>query len=389
MRIGIYGGSFNPVHRGHIQVALAARDEFHLDRVLFMVAKDPPHKTIAGHVEASARFEMTRRALEDETGLEACTLEMERAGKSYTIETVRQVKELYDRSQIFCIVGADMLMDLPNWYKARQLMRETGFIATGRMGVREDLSAVAANLKSEYGAKVFLSSFVGPEISSTAVRKAVFEAEPVEKWIKESTAAYIYENGLYLPEEFVALQHKLRENMDASRYVHTMGTVRCAIDLAARYGVDGKQARLAALLHDCAKFAPQQLLASCEEYGLDVEELKKDFISVIHGPLGAMVARREYGVEDEAVLSAVYWHTLCHEDMTVLEKIIYLADKIETGRKYAGIEAIREATDKSLDAGVLACMERSIAYVQTRGKKLHPNVIGAREYLLEHGDFNK
>lgn len=376
------------MHNGHIKVAKAARDEFGLDRVLFMVAKDPPHKSIAGHVPAQARFEMTEKALENETGLEASGLEMDRDGKSYTIDTVRELKALLPDSQIFCIVGADMLIDLPNWHEAEQLMKEIAFIAMGREGVTEDISEAAARLRDKYGADIRLSSLVGPEISSTAIRNAVYQAEPVDMWIKDCTAAYIYEHGLYLPEEFCLLAQKLKSNMDAPRYIHTMGTVRCAIELAARYGADAKKARLAALLHDCAKFPHERLLKCCDEYEMDVEELKKDFISVIHGPLGARVAQREYGVSDEAVLSAIYWHTLCHENMTKLEKIVYLADKIEPGRKYEGLEEIREAARTSLDAGVLACMERSIGYVLKRGKKLHPDVLTAREFLLMHGDQN-
>ncbi len=383
MKIGLYGGSFNPVHNGHIAVAEALCSAFGLDCVLMMVAKDPPHKHIDSNVPAETRLSMTELALKGIKGISASALELEREGKSYTIDTLRALKRIFAGAELYCIVGADMLIDLPNWHEAESLMRETAFIAAGREGVPEDISAKAAELREKYGAEIHLSSFVGPEISSTEIRERIYDALPVSELTPPEVEAYIYENGLYLPPDFVKLQEKIKASLKKERYIHTMGTVRCAIELADRYGENTKKARLAALLHDCAKLSEEEQCRKADEYGLKLDALKDVSMSIIHGPLGAAVAEREYGISDGELLSAIYWHTLCREDMTRLEKIIYLADKIEPGRNYEGVEEIRAAAESSLDEGVLACMERSIEYVRSSGKKLHPNVISARESILK------
>ncbi len=381
MRIGLYGGSFNPIHNGHIDVAAAVKDEFALDRVLFMVAKDPPHKKVADGIDARARFAMTQAGIEDMPGFFASDLELLRAGKSYTLDTVRALHAQYPQADVFCIVGADMLLELSTWHEAATLLRETGFIGVGRSGVDGDLEAEAERLRDTCGAQIYLSRFEGPHISSTAVRQAVEDAQPVCEWIPPRVEAMIYEEGFYLPEDFESKQRKLRGALKEKRYKHTMGTVRCAIELAARYGADARKARLAALLHDCAKFNIPEQIRLCERYGVDVKELLAISPAIIHGPLGAAIARAEYGVTDEDVLSAIYWHTLCRENMTKLEKIIYLADKIEPNRDYDGVELIRAAADRGLDRGVLACMDRSIDYVHASDKALHPNILLSRAYI--------
>ena len=123
MRIGLYGGSFNPIHNGHIDVAAAVRNAFALDRVLFMVAKDPPHKEIADGVGARVRLAMTQLGIGDTEGFSVSDIELERPGKSYTLDTVRALRERFPQAEIFCIVGADMFFDLTEWHEAETLLR--------------------------------------------------------------------------------------------------------------------------------------------------------------------------------------------------------------------------------------------------------------------------
>ncbi len=381
MKIGLYGGSFNPIHAGHIAVAEAVRDAFALDCVLLMVAKDPPHKQLEGNVSAQERLSLTELALREKKGLCASALELAREGKSYTVDTVRALKEIFAGAELYCIVGADMLLDLPSWHEAAALMCETSFIAVGRAGVREELEAPAKTLEAQFGADIRLCDFVGPEISSTQIRDAIAEAKPITGLVPTEVETYIYAHGLYLPPKAQAMQEKLKASLKKERYIHSTGTMQCAIELAARFGADAEKARTAALLHDCGRFSHEEQYARCEQYALDVEELKAISPSLVHGPLGAAVAEKEYGIEDRETLDAIYWHTLCREDMTMLEKIVYLADKIEPNRDYAGVEALRAAAQESLDEAVLACMEQGIAYVRTSGKALHPGVLAARDFL--------
>lgn len=384
MRIGFLGGSFNPVHFGHIAIARQAFKEFSLDKVLLIVAAEPPHKEIAFHVSGTKRYEMLKRGLADETGIEASDVELKRKGKSYTYDTVQLLKGAYSDAELFCIVGADMLYDLPNWYKARELLQEVGFIGFARGGEARDVSLKAQELTKQYGAKVHLSKISGPELSSTEIRERVNAARSIKDMLPEAAEQYLYENGLYQPEDLFIKQEKLRHALNEERYIHSIGTVRMAIWLAERYNVDVEKARLAALLHDCAKVSKTQLRVYLDRFQICPNAYAKRYPDILHGPLGAEIARAEYGVEDPEVLLAIANHTVLSQGISDLEKIIYLADKIEPTRDYADVSQIREAAARSLNEGVLKCMEHTLTYLTENKKEIDPCIYWAREYLLKY-----
>ncbi len=390
MRTAMFGGSFNPIHLGHIEVAENIREKYRLDRVLFMVANDPPHKKIADGVDANARYEMTAAALCGREGLIPCDLELKRPGKSYSVDTLGILNELYPEDELFCIVGADMLLSMDTWYNAAELMKRAGFIAVGRpdVGNCDALYKKAEQLKREYGAEVSLSGITGPDISSTMVRERVESWRTITELVPLSVAEYIYLHGLYFPENIEKIRQRLQGDLKPSRYEHTVRVMMCAIELAERYGVDGKKAAIAGLLHDCAKLAPEKQLELAQEYGMDVSSMPQP---VIHGPLGAERAKRLFGIDDTEVLSAIACHTTCKSGMSALDKIVYLADKIEYGRKYDGVEEIRRAAEQSLSLGTVRCIEQAIYHVKTDKKgKITPETYIAlneiKKSLEEHND---
>lgn len=215
----------------------------------------------------------------------------------------------------------------------------------------------------------------GPAISSSQIRQKVMEGLPIETDTCSRVVQYIYEQGLYLPPEVGRIVAQLRRELDPKRFRHTMGVARAAAQLAQAHGVDPAQARLAALLHDCAKGNTQAL---AEQYGADVSDMAPP---IRHAPVGALHARAAYGVEDPAVLQAIARHTVCGPNMTALDKVIYLADKIEPGRTYGSVACIRKAAEHSLDEGMLACIDQTAAYLETQGETLHPATLAARDEI--------
>ena len=121
MRIGILGGTFNPIHNAHLEMARFARAAASLDRVLFMVAANPPHKRVEDDVPAEERFDLVRLAVRDEAGVEACDMELKRSGKSYTCETLRELKRTSPEAELFLIVGSDMLQDMTDWFHPAEI----------------------------------------------------------------------------------------------------------------------------------------------------------------------------------------------------------------------------------------------------------------------------
>ena len=123
MRIGILGGTFNPIHAGHVQMAVAARDALRLDRVLLMVAADPPHKRVAEAVAGAHRLRMAQLAAAGLPRVEASDLELRRTGRSYTVDTLRELHGRYPGASLYWIVGSDMLHDMPTWHRVEEIFR--------------------------------------------------------------------------------------------------------------------------------------------------------------------------------------------------------------------------------------------------------------------------
>ena len=378
----MFGGSFNPIHNGHVAVAAAVRERFQLETVLLMVAKDPPHKQIAGSVDGYARLAMANAALAGREGLAASDIELRREGKSYTADTLRALASLYPGAQLSLIVGADMLCDLPNWREPEAICAMAEIIAVGRPK-GGDCEAAARALASRYGARVRLSGVCGPELSSTEIRQRVLEALPVDSLMPPGAAWLMYEKGLYQPERIVWMQEKLRATLKYSRYLHCVGAMECAVELAARFGCDAKKARVAALLHDCAKLPEDALIALAKEFGVTPSEYDLRAPGLLHDRVGAFLAQRDYGVEDEEILRAIGRHTLCACGMTKLDKVVYLADKMERTRDYPGVEEIRAAAQSDLERAVVLCMEHVIAHLRRQNHAIDPAIFTARAEISE------
>lgn len=377
MKIAMFGGSFNPIHNGHIQIVQAVKERFGLDKMLIMVAGDPPHKEIADGVSAQVRYDVAKAALEGMDGIEVCDLEIRRGGKSYTVDTMRILKGMYPQDEVYCMVGADMLLSIHTWYNAEALLKENTFIAVGRPD-SGDIEAAAEWLKKEYGANIMLAGITGPDVSSTMIRNRVEKGEPIEGLLPESAIRYIYENCLYTDKYIDDVYARLKKTLSKDRLIHTMGVVRSAAQLALWYDVDPIKARIAAILHDCAKVQKETVVQWAEEYGLDTTGIP---LPALHGYVGAVKAYREYGVTDEDVLRAIAVHTLCAPSMTKLDKVVYLADKIEYGREFDGVEGIRIAAEYDLDSAVKLSIEHSFDYIVSKGCAIHPNTLAAYKEL--------
>ena len=165
------------------------------------------------------------------------------------------------------------------------------------------------------------------------------------------------------------------------RIPHVLGTEQEAIRLATRYGADVEKARVAALLHDCTKKLdmPEQL-ALCRQYGIELDELEQKALKLLHAKTGAAIAREVFGVDDE-IYRAIWWHTTGHADMTLLEKIIYLADYIEPSRDFPGVNDLRACVYEDLDRGMLMGLEMTIDEMTEMGNPVHHATMEARDWL--------
>ncbi len=201
-RTGMFGGSFNPVHVAHLILAERVLEARRLDRVLLIPAKEPPHKPPAPLAPAEDRLRMVQLAVEDNPALEADPVELRREGPSYTLRTVRGLRERYGLAErLFLLMGADSLLDLPNWWHAEQLARKVPIIAFGRPGhrVEQHWQELAGEFGEEWVGEVKERMVDAPllEVSASEIRERLSRGLSVRYLVPESVRHYILERGLY------------------------------------------------------------------------------------------------------------------------------------------------------------------------------------------------
>ena len=181
------------------------------------------------------------------------------------------------------------------------------------------------------------------------------------------------------------MEEKLKNVLSERRFNHSIGVMETAVKMAEYFGCDVEKARIAGLLHDCAKeIDKDDAVSLCEEFGIEVDEVKRVQKGLLHADLGAKILDLEYGVDDEEIYDAVKCHTMGRCGMTDLDKILYLADFIEPTRKeFDGLSKLRELCFRDLDEAMLFAINLSISFVMGKGKVLHKQTIKTREYFTK------
>ncbi len=176
----------------------------------------------------------------------------------------------------------------------------------------------------------------------------------------------------------------LKKNIHESRYIHIIGVVETSENLAEIYGADIHKARLSAYIHDAAKYIPKdKIISIITDNGYEITEEDRDMPHLLHGLAGAIIGRNVMGIDDEEVFNAARYHTTGRENMSLLEKIIFIADFIEPSRDYPGVEYLRELTLKDLDKALIQAFDNTVKYVIEKGLMIHTDTIKSRNYLLK------
>ncbi len=179
------------------------------------------------------------------------------------------------------------------------------------------------------------------------------------------------------------VENKLINSIGDERYLHSIRVMEEAIKLANIFNCDERKAAIAGILHDCGKFKNEdELLKNAYNFDIIQRDAYSTNFALIHGALGAEIARRELNIEDRDILNAIQYHTTGRENMTLLEKIIYISDYIEPDRNFPGVDEIRKLAYENLDLALLKAMDKTIKYIIDKGYYIHPYTIDARNYLI-------
>lgn len=379
MKIGVFGGTFNPPHNGHVRLAKAAADELKLDKLLVIPSCIPPHKIAAKLADGQERLEMCRLAFGCDPRFEVSPMELERGSRSYTVETLRELKALYPDSELYFIVGSDMLESFDKWYLWQEILSLSVLCAASREeGYSPDLSRFG-----KLADRIKIITLNPLEVSSTQIRNSAGEVSP--ELLDPKVAAYIREHGLY-DDGLNRYRELLRGKLNPRRLFHSECVSECAGVLAERYGASVEKARLAGLLHDVMKNAPAN-----EQLALmpDITPLELLNTKVWHQISGEAFLRQNGIVTDEEILGAVRWHTTGKAGMTLLEKTIYVADFISADRDYKDVEVVRRLAYISLEHAILYTSRYTVNKMVSQDLLLHPATVECYNDMLMHFGIQK
>jgi len=387
LKLGILGGSFAPVHNGHIFLAEKALAELKLDRVVFIPAYRSPFKLDAEGMETSAkdRIDMLAASITGDHRFAIDICEIRREGVSYTINTLEDIIERYlPDGKPALIIGDDLAADFPKWRDSGKILKLADI-------------AIAHRVNSEAANYPFAHITIENEIldiSSHEIRRMIGEGGDWQEFVPPGAAAIIKERKLYgykgdsrpepAPDSVIQrVETAARETLSTERFLHSRNTALHSYDLCRRFGLDPADGYLAGIGHDLAKqIDNKQMLKIVKNAGMDISALETDKPNLLHGKAAAVLLRERFSIHNEDVLEAVAIHTSGAENMGPLAKVVFIADKTEASRNIE--PALRKmCREETLDNILFAVLEKSIAKVRAKGMDVSDDSLRLLKKLKE------
>ncbi len=382
MRIGIFGGTFDPIHKGHLAAAATLLEVAELDQILFMPAGDPPHKTDRRVTPGPLRLQMVQAALQEAGNPKfVCSaMEVERVGYTYTVDTLRALHDQHtETNEYVWIIGADVLADLKHWKEYQAVFQLCGFVAMHRPGYsRQDFQKEYEALTC-MGAQIQFAQVPPVDLSSTEIRELVHKGMDFRETVAAGVADIIETAGLYRepdkPWTAAQIQQDLERRLSPKRYAHTMRVMAESERIAHMVGADPVRCSLAGLLHDAAReFTASQYL------WIGIDTHNKETI-LLHGAASALLAQKRYGVQDEDILQAIACHTTGKPGMNQIAQIVFVADYTEPGRMGPHFDQVRKVlAEQGLLAAVAAECQMTIDHRREIGKPIDTDTIETRDW---------
>lgn len=383
MKILLYGGSFNPPHPAHIRAAAEAAGIIKPDKLIIMPAADPPHKSLAPYSPPPAeRLILTRLAFSGLKEAEVSDMEIMREGESYTVDTLRELSSMYPGSEIIFLMGSDMLLSFERWHDWKGILENASLAVLSReKGDREELEACACRIAEENGVEVRVLPVSPVPMSSSDMRAMLSERKGAGILDPRVYARIIKTRPYRAKPQLSWLREKAYAYLDPRRIPHVKGCEEEAVRLAGRWGASPGDAAECAILHDITKkLGMEEQLLLCGKYAIIIDNLERGNIKLLHAKTGAELAKDLFGSPQE-IYDAIRWHTTGRPGMSLLEKVMYMADYIEPSRNFSGVEPLRKLAYENLDAAMVLGLEMSLAELESAGKEPHRATVDALEFF--------
>lgn len=345
MKVGVFGGTFNPPHNTHVNIARQATEQIGLDLLLVTPCGIPPHKF--SDTDKLTRLRLSELAFGGIANAKVWDYEIAKESASYTVETLREVKRLYPNAELYLVIGGDSLASFDSWCCPDEIARLAKLVVAERQNSSTEHCAEALNRR--YSAQVSFLNVKPDDVSSTDIRLRYQFGLDNSGLVPIAVDDYAVCNKLYSAYRDTSL--KLKTYLSDERFEHTFYVVKRGLEFAERSEYD--KVFTACLLHDCAKYVDERDYA---KYGFarPVNMPKP----VVHSFLGAKVAERDFGVTDREILDAIAYHTTGRPNMSRLDKIVYVADKTEQTRPYP----LKHLLSGTLDEVFLKCLAEANEY---------------------------
>lgn len=382
-KMGLFGGSFDPIHQGHIDMALRLADALDLDGVLLMPTFVPPHKLREQMASAEHRLAMCRLAAQKHPILQVSDLEVIRGGASFTVNTLEELSHRYPDTKWHLIVGADMFVTLRTWYRFDDIARMAVLCTVPREGTdTARVTAYAEQLRLD-GAECYVDAEPVMNVSSTLIRERIANGEDLDGLVPPEIVDYIADNGMYRrmdsmdshsrDEQFVEI---IRARLSDYRFHHSLCVAEEARRLANRYGADPEKSYTAGILHDIMKDTDKVTqIQLMEEYGVCLDAVERQSATLWHARSGEVFIRHILGFEDEDILRAVRYHTTGCSNMTLLEQVLFVADFTSADRNYPDVDVMRRLADISLSEAMQYGVAYTIRSLVDEGRAVHSDTL--------------
>ena len=379
MRLAFYGGSFNPPHPAHVRACRLAYESLKPDKLLVIPAATPPHKPLPdGSPDANERMELTRIAFRDFPEAEVSDMELRREGRSYSSDTVKELRREYPDAELVMIMGTDMLLSFEQWHEWEYILSECSLAVLPREeGDIAGISREAERLRSRNGARIYVLDVAPLPMSSSGMREMLVNRRGADELDGGVYTRIIKTRDYGAKPQLDWLRERAYKFLKPTRVPHVAGCEHEAVKLAGRWGEDTGDAAEAGILHDITKkLSMAEQLNLAEKYGIVFDALERQNLKLTHAITGAALSREVFGVTDE-VYGAIRWHTTGRPDMTLLEKLIYLADYIEPTRDFEGVEPLRALAYEDIDAAMALGLKMSLEELKAGGIVPHSATVEA------------
>ena len=345
-----------------------------------------------GSPDGETRLALTELAIAGEPGMSVSRIELDRPGPSYTVDTLRELRESYPQDELYLLMGTDMFLSIFQWREPEAIAALAVPVCMARVRADAALSAqlLAQQEKMEavFGVRPIVLQNDCLEISSTEARRLLFFGIADEVLHPDVLAMIERERlygvgGAYHALPFADLRRVSLSLHKEKRRAHAQGVSDTAVLLAKKYGADETDAARAGILHDITKaLSPAQQQKLVDHWKLPVSPFEYAQAKLLHAKTGAAAAARIFG-ENNAVVSAIDYHTTGRAQMTLLEKIIYIADYMEPNRDFPGVDRLREAVWRDLDEGVLLGIDMTLEQLAKKGHPACADSLAARDWLIQ------